>query len=58
MMWLISKETMFNGLCMLMFVFIGAMTSMGLLGVDPNTLNDKNQICKHHEQQSTLCKKR
>lgn len=53
-----NKETIYNGLCLGLCVIIGALTSMGLLGVNPNTLNDKDQICKHYEQPSPKCQKR
>lgn len=57
-MWVFSKETVLNGLCLILLTCIGALTSMGLLGVNPNTLNTKNEICKNYEQPSAGCRKR
>jgi len=53
-----TRETIFNGLCLGICVAIGTMTSMGLLGVNPNAQGNIEQICKHYGQSSAACKRR
>lgn len=53
-----TRETIVNGLCLGVCVAIGAMTSMGLLGVNPNAPSNIEQICKHYGQSSAVCQKR
>lgn len=53
-----TRETVLNAVCFAMCLMIGVFTSMGFLGVDPNTLGNTKQICKDYEHAGTSCKMR
>lgn len=53
-----NRETILNGVCLGICVFIGALTSFGLLGFDPGVTYDTKQTCKNHEHLGSSCKSR